>query len=379
MKGGSEMKVVDNIKRVTIKEAKEIIKEQVTMIKDMIEAKVSEDIIKSVNHSIYLLSSPGIGKTSITEQVAKELNVPYVCIHPAQRDPNAVLGIPFPDQERTHTTYLRPKDMFPDEVMTKPFGIYTIDEFSSCNQDLQAVLYTLILHGELDGYKINPGWVRVMTGNLITDSAVVYQMSSAAIGRVTMLKVVPDLENFKEYIFNKYKNNSAKTVVSYLIKNPDRLHTLPEENYDGSPYNSPRKWEKIIINMEFMKNPKHIETVIAGDIGVDNANHFVEYCKIINKLPEVDELIKNPEKHKEALENRELFSAIIVRISLALIHEQIKMKDFLKSKIVDMLPKEVLLMILKEIKARKVDLLVEKETLNEIDKIRKKFPELFEK
>lgn len=376
---------MENIRKLTIKQAAVAIKE---FAKKVNEAKL-DDETKRQSMAFFLVSSPGIGKTSLAKQIAGVLSAETKeqwgvhIIHPSHRDPGDVLGIPFPNENKTKTVRLHPEDIFPESLKKVKFGVYIIDELTSCPPEIQASLYSLLLEGRVDGVEIPAGWVRIATGNKVDDSAVVFNMSSALINRMTIFEIIPNVDDFEEYVSNKYKGSKeAALVVSYLKKNHDKFYG-DLKDYDGSQFPSPRKWEKVIVNLTVMglNNPV-IEDLIAGDVGNSTAVHFTGFLKIANKIPEIDELLDNPKRYESIFDDGDVLAALMTMVPAYLINNDVKeFKKFIKKGgLVDFLRPEVITMILKTIKNKKPEMLLfSKEITSDLERIKNKYPEIFVK
>jgi len=373
---------MENIKKITLKEAGKVIKERIKVLNKMLKDNVPEEIVRRFNTGILLMSSPGIGKTTIVKEIAEELGIPHHIIVPALRDPGDLLGIPFPSQDNKTTIRLRPKDIIPEEKFNKNVGIYCVDEITSCESSIQAALYGLMLEGKIDGYELPSGWVRIATGNLNTDNAIVFNLSSALINRMEIYHIVPDVEVFAEYIINKYKTNAAGIVAAYLNKNTDKLHTYSPDNYNGEQFASPRKWEKVVISMDYVDDYEVLQTMLGADLGVAVATHFIEFSKIASKIPDIDKIFKNPEILKEIISSADKDKNTILSALSTLIPTHIlRTKDVSLlskfEKVAKYLPKEIVLIMLKMLKSFLLENSMKSEVATMVKNIKKDYPEIF--
>ena len=99
------------------------------------EAKsILEKIIRHGNQklSVFLHSSPGIGKSSIVKQIGVECNLPIIDLRLGSIEPTDLCGIPFVrDGEQVWST----PSWFPQDPDSK--GILFLDELSNANVNVQ--------------------------------------------------------------------------------------------------------------------------------------------------------------------------------------------------------------------------------------------------
>ena len=70
------------------------------------------------NHPILVVGKPGIGKTAITYQTAKELQNDIKPLFPAVADPTVFMGMPYYDNDAKEATFL-PYGAMKDLIITK--------------------------------------------------------------------------------------------------------------------------------------------------------------------------------------------------------------------------------------------------------------------
>jgi MoxR-like ATPase len=88
-----------------------------------------------------LTSSPGIGKSSIAKQIAKEQNLKVLDLRLSQCDVTDMNGFPMISEDRTKASYV-PMDSFPMEGDEIPDGydgwLLLLDEINSAAKSVQA-------------------------------------------------------------------------------------------------------------------------------------------------------------------------------------------------------------------------------------------------
>ena len=275
------------LEKVSIKEMKSIIK------------KALQGKQYGIDRSILFLSSPGIGKTSAIKQVADEEGIPYHVISPVQHAPEDFGGIPVPSGDMKIVNKLPVEDIFPAKFRKESRGIFFIDELTSAEFGTQGALYRLLLEGKTDTFTLPDGWIRVAAGNLMSDKALVNELSSALINRVSMYQILPDTSEWTRWILDKYAGKPefeehALTMAAFVMSYPD---IFMEEPSTDTPFTSPRSLERVIENMV-------LELRYAGDVSRQCAAKLTAYTEELRHLPKGEEFINNPkllDKHKDKI------------------------------------------------------------------------------
>src|SRR5581483_12466298 len=89
-------------------------------------------------HSVLLLSGPGVGKSDIVYQAAAAAGLPCRSLVGTQIAPEDVSGIPRIVGERS--VFCPPRVLLPEEPT--PFCLF-LDELPACSADVQKALYSL--------------------------------------------------------------------------------------------------------------------------------------------------------------------------------------------------------------------------------------------
>ena len=103
-----------------------------------------------------LKGSPGMGKSAIMHEIAKELNLELIDIRLAQMDPVELNGFPmFKDGKASYA----PMDIFPTTDTELPEGkngwLVFFDELTSAPKSVQAAAYKILLDKAVGKFKIH--------------------------------------------------------------------------------------------------------------------------------------------------------------------------------------------------------------------------------
>lgn len=241
----------------------------------------------------FIQSSPGIGKSSIVKQIAKEYNLKLIDLRLSTCDPTDLTGLPHFEEGRA---VFSPFDIFPvsnDDIPKNKDGwLLFLDEFNSANKAVQAASYKLILDRMVGNYKLHDNCFIVAAGNLGTDKAIVNNLSTAMQSRVIHIEM--DV-NFNDW----YKNiaipkNYDSRIIGFLNMYNNKLMDFDPEHEDKT-FCCPRTWEFVNNIIKDEKNLDPLLNLLVGTISTGVAIEFVQWAKIYDHLIKLEDIIKDPE------------------------------------------------------------------------------------
>jgi hypothetical protein len=246
------------------------------------------NLIKSLHSLIeqkvptFLWGAPGIGKSSIVREIAKEKNVGFIDLRLALMDPTDLKGIPFYDKE-SHTALWAPPAFLPKDGE----GILFLDELNSAAPAVQSSAYQLILDRRIGEYELPEGWAIVAAGNREGDRGVTYKMPSPLANRFVHFELEVDVEDWREWA---YKNGIDPKIIAYISYKNEHLFTFDPKS-DTKSFATPRSWEYVnkILNAK-LSNDVILDT-LSGAIGKDVAVGFLSFIKVMDKLLDIETIL----------------------------------------------------------------------------------------
>jgi hypothetical protein len=182
--------------------------------------------------SFLLLSAPGIGKSEMVYEAAREQGLPCRSLLGTQIAPEDVSGVPRIVGERS--VFCPPRILLPERP--EPFCLF-LDELPACAPDVQKAFYSLLLERRLGEHALPPGTWVVAAGNRLQDRALVRAMSSALVNRVTILQIRHDVD---EWLGWAQRSGVRQEIRSFIQTVPDALmRPVPA---DPVPFSTPRAW-----------------------------------------------------------------------------------------------------------------------------------------
>jgi len=201
---------------------------------EVVTLRQAKQLIRCMAHeqSFLLLSAPGIGKSEMVYEAAREAGLPCRSLLGTQIAPEDVSGVPRIVGERS--VFCPPRILLPERP--EPFCLF-LDELPACAPDVQKAFYSLLLERRLGEHALPPGTWVVAAGNRLQDRALVRAMSSALVNRVTILHLRADTD---EWLSWAQRSGIRHEIRSFIATIPEALmRPVPAEPV---PFSTPRAW-----------------------------------------------------------------------------------------------------------------------------------------
>lgn len=249
---------------------------------------ISSRFKAGIKRPLYIVSSPGLGKTQIAGQAAKELGVGFKAIHAPLLQPEDY-GFPCISANKDDVSFVVSKEKFPLEGSNCPeTGIFLIDELPQADNSAQKILANLVQEREIHGQKLKAGWTIIATGNRVTDRAGANRLLTHLKARVTEIELDASLDDWSQWAL---ANNVSTEVIAFMRFRPDLLNAFNAQN-DTNP--TPRAWcEGVSAALGVIDSTSEF-SVFKGDVGEGAAAEFCAFLKVFRKLPSPDAIVLNP-------------------------------------------------------------------------------------
>tara|TARA_B100000929_G_scaffold108179_2_gene85747 strand:- start:7068 stop:8099 length:1032 start_codon:yes stop_codon:yes gene_type:complete len=259
-----------------------------------------------------VLSSPGMGKSSLAKLLAKKFNLELIDIRLSYCDQTDLNGLPFPSKDHKRAQYL-PVDMFPLENDPLPEGkngwLILFDELPSATPAVQVAAYKVLLDRYVGNHALHKNVFMMAAGNKATDNAVVHKIGTAMQSRLIHYEMK---ENHEQWLEWAEENGIDYRVISYIRYMPNRLMDFNPDHNDHT-FPCPRTWEFVskalkVTDRLGTKAPEDIDLTIYGSIGENIGREFVSFLQIFKNLVTVEQILKDPHNTKVPTSPNELFA-----------------------------------------------------------------------
>jgi len=253
----------------------------------------------------FVWGSPGVGKSSIVKQIAKEKNLEFIDLRLSLLDPTDLKGIPFFDSKNNEALWAQPNFLPKDKASS---GILFLDEINSAPPSVQAAAYQLILDRKIGDYELPPNWAIIAAGNKESDRGVVYKMPSPLSNRFVHLQMQVSLEDWKIWA---YKEGIDPSIIAFLNYDSSKLFTF-DASLKEKAFATPRSWEYVDKILKSNLPSGSLLETLSGTVGKDVAVNFLSFKKVMNRLPNIQDILAGKEVEFE--QDTELLFALIAGI-----------------------------------------------------------------
>jgi len=238
-----------------------------------------------IRRTVCIEGPPGGGKTTIVQQVAQELDVPYIERHM----PTMLVedfGVLYPSGDDT-LQYKLP-EWFPVKGKAPERGILCFDDRNQASTDLQKVLANICQARNLHGTPMPEGWMVVSTGNRQSDRAGANRVLGHLSNRENTYELETHLDDWTSWAID---NNVKPEVISFIRFRPNLLHDYDPQRQQNP---TPRSWVEGVSDLLGVVPSEAEFESFKGAVGEGAAAEFVGFVRIFRKLPNPDAILLNP-------------------------------------------------------------------------------------
>ena len=240
--------------------------------------------LSTLKQPVFLWGPPGVGKSQVVAQAAKNQKLELIDIRAILLDPVDLRGLPRISEKGLSEWCI------PSFLPQKGSGILFLDELNAAPPLVQAACYQLVLDRRLGEYTLPENWTIIAAGNREKDRSVTHRMPSALANRFVHIDFTVD---FDEWLLWAIEMNIAQELIAFLRFRPALLHDFnPERSSKAFP--SPRSWEFASGILKSSCDADLFSELLVGTVGAGAAQEFLAFMKIWQALPEVDDIIEHP-------------------------------------------------------------------------------------
>ena len=252
-----------------MKQAKEELKH--TVMAYLAKDEAGNYIIPRIRQRpVVLMGPPGIGKTQVMQQVAKECGVLLLSYTITHHTRQSAVGLPFIKEKEFDGKAYSITEYTMSEIIAGLYqkmeesgrreGILFIDEINCVSETLAPAMLAFLQCKTFGNQAVPEGWVIAAAGNPVEYNKSVREFDMVTLDRVRMISIEADDKIWKEYARNQDIHGA---LLSYLEIRPNNFYRA-QADVDGMQYVTARGWEDfsyLLRSYEKMQLPVSEEIV----------------------------------------------------------------------------------------------------------------------
>jgi MoxR-like ATPase len=296
----------------------------------------SSEIIEALAHLSskkkpgMMWGSPGIGKSSVINQIGKLSNRKVFDIRLALLDPTDLRGIPFynpasgsaewapssilprnlpvgthiaeidimGDDGKVIGSHQRIVNNATDEVVVMAENIMLdliadqtailfLDEINAAPPVVQAASYQLVLDRQIGEYRLPEGVSIIAAGNNEGDKAVTFKMPTPLLNRFTHLDFTVDFDDWNIWALN---TGVRQEVVGFLKFKKGLLNDFNNRS-KSKGFPTPRSWNVVSDLLSDNVSASVMRGLIVGTVGEGAASEFLTYQEVYMNIPNCGDVL----------------------------------------------------------------------------------------
>ena len=257
-------------------------------------------------NAIFIWGAPGIGKTEILHQVARDLEIAVIEWHLSQIEPTDFRGVPKienimgSDNPSDERTVWKLPSIFPtSNGENGKGGIMFFDEMNRAPQMVLDASLSLALSGKHGTYELPQYWIVIAAGNRGSDLSTGDLTEDKILwNRFQHINFSPKPSDWIGYAKN-IKSINPK-LVQFIKENPEYYHRLKTVS-QAPNWTSPRSWE-MASEEDYFERGFDWKNRLSYNEVKDIYEDFVGYASataFVNWLQKIDEKEREEERKKD--------------------------------------------------------------------------------
>lgn len=252
---------------------------------------------KGRTHTPMILGSSGLGKSTITESVARQIadenglkfvedsispsadEFGYMEFRSGLYESIDFSGLPYIEQGVQKRAFL-------GNLPTGGRGLLFLDEFAQAPSSVQTVLSQLIYEKRIGDYILPEGWMICVAGNRAIDRAGSNKITTNNTTRVWNCTIESDTENWLQWAS---ENDVHQDVISYIGYRQDSLNLFDAKEIGAQAV--PRTWVMVSDMLKTNPDKSLYDLLFSGYIGEEQAIEFGNFIALKDDVPDLGDIL----------------------------------------------------------------------------------------
>lgn len=318
-------------------------------IKDSVEAYLQKDAfgdykMPSVRQRpILLMGPPGIGKTQIMEQIARECGIALVSYTITHHTRQSAIGLPFIREKIYGGKAFSVTEYTMSEIIASVYdkmeqtglkeGILFLDEINCVSETLAPAMLQFLQCKMFGNQKVPEGWIIVAAGNPPEYNKSVRDFDVVTLDRIRRIDVEEDYGVWREYA---YQAGIHPAILSYLELRKEYFYRM-ETTVDGRMFATARGWEDLSV---FLKACEDVGKRADREV----VHQYIQHWKIAKDFANYLTLYEKYKKDYglEAILHGQYSADILEKLKFASFDERLSVVGLLLGRLSEMFEKSYL-------------------------------------
>ena len=275
---------------------------------------------------VFLLGAPGIGKTAIMEQIARDLDVGFVSYSMTHHTRQSALGLPFIAKKTYDGVEYDVSEYTMSEIIAAVYdameatgkreGILFLDEINCVSETLTPAMLQFLQYKIFGRHRVPDGWIVVTAGNPPEYNRTAHDFDIATWDRLKRIDVEPDFAAWRDFAV---ETGVHPAVLTYLDIERDHFYRV-ETTVDGKSFVTARGWDDLSAMMKlYEEQGVPVDELLIGQYvqNAEIAKRFSVYYDLFTKYRadyQIDRILTG--EADDAVTERACEAAFDERVSL---------------------------------------------------------------